>query len=104
MTVLYISEVTTDTDDLGRWVTTLTQEVMCKINNYEENIFLDTLRQLEETTECISYRNDNDTELEVWGNAVKKAMETVNSVAGHKLLAPVTEIYDGSLYRIEIEY
>ena len=104
MTVLYISEVTTDTDDLGRWVTTLTQEVMCKINNYEEKIFLDTLRQLDEGTGCISYRNSDDTELEVWGNAVKKAISTVNSVANHEVLAPVTEIYDGSLYRIEIEY
>lgn len=104
MTVLYISHMNVSTDDLGRYVTTLTQEVMVKINQTEENIFLDVLRQVDEQEGCIEYNNDLWEEIDCSGYGVTKAIETVNRLAGHTLIAPVTEISNNELYRIEIEH
>ena len=107
MTTLYISHMDVSVDNLGRLVTTLAQEIISKINEHEERIFIDTLCELdgeEGDGEFIQYHNDNYTELDVFGEAVNKAIDTVNSVAKHTLLAPVTEIKDDQLYRVEIEY
>ena len=106
MATLYISEVSTDTDDLGRWVTTLTQEVMVKVNQTEENLFVSTIRAIqeadEELTDC--YFNEDLTELEANGCVIEKAVETVNEAVGHSLIAPITDFEPTSIYRVEIEY
>ena len=104
MTVLYISHMNVSTDDLGRYVTILTQEVVVKINQTEENIFLDVLRQVDEQEGCIEYNNDLWEEIDCSGYGVNKAIETVNRLAGHTLIAPVTEISNNEIYRIEIEH
>ena len=106
MTVLYISELKVHQDDLGRYVTTLTQEVMVKVTQAEEDIFVDVLKQLDEQEDCIEYTNEgeNCTEIEARGYAVNKAIEVVNNVAKHTLLAPITKIEDDNLYRIEFEH
>lgn len=107
MTVLYISELKVHQDDLGRYVTTLTQEVMAKINANEERIFIDTLVELDSNEgdgEYIQYHRDDYSELDVQGIAIKKAMDTINSINKVIHLAPITEIHDNDLYRVEIEY
>ena len=106
MTTLYISHMKVHTDDLGRYVTTLTQEVMVKINQTEEDVFVDVLKQVDEQSGCedISYNNDNFTVIDVSGYAINKAIETVNNIAQHTLIAPVTEIKGKEMYRVEIEY
>ena len=104
MTVLYISHMNLHTDELGRYVTTLTQEVMVKVNQAEETMFLDTLRLIDDTEGCIEYNNDDWTEIDVSGYAVNKAIQCVNGLTGHTLIAPVTNISDNEIYRVEIEY
>ena len=107
MTVLYISHMKVEQDELGRWVTTLTQEIMCKINTYEERLFISTLAELdaeEGNGEYIEYHREDYSELDVKGIAVKKAIDTINSVNRVIHLAPITEIHDNALYRVEIEY
>lgn len=104
MTVLYISHMNVSQDDLGRYVTTLTQEVMVKINQTEEDIFLDVLRQVDEQEGCIEYNNDLWEEIDCSGYGVNKAIETVNNIAKHTLIAPVTEISNNEIYRIELEH
>ena len=104
MTVLYISHMNVSQDDLGRYVTTLTQEVMVKINQTEEDIFLDVLRQVDEQEGCIEYNNDLWEEIDCSGYGVNKAIETVNKLAGSNLINPVTSISNNELYRVEIEH
>lgn len=104
MTVLYISHMNVHTDDLGRYVTTLTQEVFVKVNQMEEDIFKNTLIEVDENEGCIEYHNDYYSEIDVSGNGVNKAIETVNKVAGHTLIAPVTSISNNEIYRVEFEY
>lgn len=103
MTILYISELKVHQDDLGRYVTTLTQEVMVKVNQAEETMFLDTLKFMDEGNDYIEY-NRNDEELDVLGVAVNKAIECVNGLTGHTLIAPITEIKNDQLYKVELEY
>ena len=106
MTILYISELKVHQDDLGRYITTLTQEVMVKVTQAEEDLFVATLDELDEQEDCIEYSNEgeNCTEIEAKGYAISKAMEVVNNVAKHTLLAPITKIEDDNLYRIEFEH
>ena len=107
MATLYISHMNVTTDHLNRFVTTLTQEILAKINEHEERIFIDTLCEIDrmdDDGEIIQYHNEDYTEIDVFGDAVKKAIDTVNSVAKHTLLAPITEIHENELYRIEFEH
>lgn len=104
MTTLYISELKVNQDDLGRYVTTLTQEVFVKVNQAEEDLFVATLDEVDENEGCIEYHNDYYSEIDVSGNGVNKAIETVNKVAGHTLIAPVTSISNNEIYRVEFEY
>lgn len=104
MTVLYISHMNLHQDELGRYVTTLTQEVMVKVNQAEETMFLDTLRLVDDTEGCIEYNNDDWTEIDVSGYAINKAIQCVNGLTGHTLIAPVTNISDNEIYRVEFEY
>lgn len=104
MTILYISELKVNQDDLGRYVTTLTQEVMVKVNQAEEDTFLDTLRLIDDTEGCIEYNNEDWNELDVSGYGVNKAIECVNGLTGHTLISPVTSIENNELYRIEFEH
>ena len=104
MTILYISDLKVHQDDLGRYVTTLTQEIMVKVNQAEEIMFLDTLKLMDDVEGCIEYNNDDWTEMDVMGYAVNRAIEGVNGLTGHTLIAPVTKIEDTNLYRIEFEH
>ena len=104
MTTLYISHIETHTDDLGRFVTTLTQEIMSKINEHEEQILLGVIKEMDEIEGVVECCNSDYTEFDVFGNAVKKAINTINAIAGVIYLAPITEINEGWLYRVEIEY
>ena len=106
MTILYISHMDIRTDDLNRFVTTLTQEVMVKINQAEEDLFVATLDEVDEQEECIEYTDEgeNCTTIEAKGYAINKAIEVVNSVAKHTLIAPITKIEDNNLYRVEFEH
>ena len=106
MTVLYISKNEWHTDELGRFITVLTQEVHSKINMNEEDIFLGVLRELddEHDNEVIEYHDDSWENLDVHGWAVNKAIEAVNKVAKRTILAPVTKIHEAGTYRIEIEH
>ena len=104
MTVLYISELKVHQDDLGRYVTTLTQEVFVKVNQVEEDLFKNTLIEVDENEGCIEYHNDYYSEIDVSGFGVNKAIETVNNVAGHTLIVPVTSISNNEIYRVEFEY
>ena len=106
MTVLYISQMNVSTDDLGRYVTTLTQEVMVKVNQAEEDLFVSTLDEVDEQEDCIEYSDEgeNCTTIEARGYAINKAIEVVNNVAKHALIAPITKIEDNNLYRIEFEH
>lgn len=106
MTILTISHMDTHTDKLSRVVTTLTQEVFVKVNQSEEDTFKSILRQVDEESGCedISYNNDDWTDVEVSGYAVNKAIETVNSIANHTLIAPITEIDDKGLYEVRFIY
>ena len=104
MTVLCISKMETFTDDLGRYVTTLTQEIMSKINEHEEQILVGTVQELHKQDGVMEYCNSNFTEFDVLGIAVNKAIENINNVAGVTYLAPTTEIKDDEIYRVEIEY
>ena len=104
MTILYISHIEVHTDNLGRYVTTLTQEVMSKINEHEEQIFLGIIKEIDEVEDVVEYHNSDYTEFDVLGSAVNKAISTVNEIAGVTYIAPVTEINNGWLYRVEIEY
>ena len=106
MTILVISHMDTHTDKLSRIVTTLTQEVFVKVNQAEEDIFVDVLKQVDEQSGCedISYNNYNWSDIEVSGYAVNKAIETINNIAGHTLIAPVTEINDKDMYEVRFIY
>ena len=106
MTVLYISDLKVHQDNLGRYVTTLTQEVMVKINQIEEDIFVSTLDEVDEQEDCIEYSDEgeNCTVIEAKGYAINKAIEVVNNVAKHTLIAPITKIENNNLYRIEFEH
>ena len=104
MTILYISELKVHQDDLGRYVTTLTQEVMVKVNQAEETMFLDTLRLIDDTEGCIEYNNEDWSELDVSGYGLNKAIECVNGLTGHTLISPVTSIENNELYRVELEH
>lgn len=104
MTALYISHVETHTDDFGRQFTILTQEIVSEINEYEEQIFLGVIKELDEKEGVVEYCNSDYTELNVFGNAVNRAISIVNSVAGVNLIAPIDEICNGWLYRVEIKY
>jgi hypothetical protein len=103
MTILSISELKVHQDDLGRYVTTLTQEVFVKVNQAEEDLFVATL---DEQEDCIEYSDEgeNCTTIEARGYAINKAIEVVNNVAEHTLIAPITEIENDNLYRIEFEH
>lgn len=106
MTILYISELKVHQDDLGRYVTTLTQEVFVKINQAEEDLFVAILDEVDEQEDCIEYSDEgeNCTTIEARGYAINKAIEVVNNVAKHTLIAPITKIEDNNLYRIEFEH
>ena len=106
MTTLYISDLKVHQDDLGRYVTTLTQEVFVKINQAEEDLFVATLDEVDEQEDCIEYSDEgeNCTTIEASGYAINKAIEVVNNVAKHTLIAPITKIEDDNLYRIEFEH
>lgn len=104
MTTLYVSKIETHTDDLGRFVTTLTQEIMSKINEHEEQILVGVIQELHEQDEVMEYCNSDFTEFDVLGVAVNKAINTINTIAGVTYLAPITEIKDDEMYRVEIEY
>ena len=104
MTVLYISHMNVSQDNLGRYVTTLTQEVMVKVNQAEETMFLDTLRLIDDTEGCIEYNNEDWSELDVSGYGLNKAIECVNGLTGHTLISPVTYIENNELYRVELEH
>lgn len=106
MTTLYISELKVHQDDLGRYVTTLTQEVFVKVNQAEEDLFVATLDEVDEQEGCIEYSNEgeNCTTIEASGYGVSKAIEVVNNVAKHTLIAPVTSISNNEIYRIEFEH
>ena len=104
MTTLYISKMETFTDDLGRYVTTLTQEIMSKINEHEEQLLVGTIQELNERDGVMEYCNSGFTEFDVLGVAVNKAINTINTIAGVTYLAPITEIKDDEMYRVEIEY
>ena len=104
MTTLYISKMETFTDDLGRYVTTLTQEIMSKINEHEEQLLVGTIQELNERDGVMEYCNSDFTEFDVLGVAVNKAINTINTIAGVTYLAPITEIKDDEMYRVEIEY
>ena len=102
MTTLYISHMAVNVDNLGRYVTTLTQEVMVKINQQEEDLFLSTIRAGDGIIGDVEYDN-NDT-LDVSGSLVDVAIKSVNNTVKHTLIAPITEIKDDQLYRIEFEH
>ena len=106
MTTLYISELKVHQDDLGRYITTLTQEVFIKINQAEEDLFVATLDEVDEQEGCIEYSNEgeNCTTIEARGYAINKAIEVLNNVAKHTLIAPVTSISNNEIYRIEFEH
>lgn len=104
MTTLNISHMKVHTDDLGRYVTTLTQEVMVKINQTEEDLFISVLKEIDEQDNCIEYHNEDYSEIDVSGYGVNKAIETINSIAKHTFIAPVTEISNNEIYRVDIEY
>lgn len=104
MAVLHISQMNVSQDDLGRYVTTLTQEVIVRVNQTEEDIFLDVLRQVNEQGGCIEYNNDLWEEIDCSGYGVNKAIETVNNVVEYALITPVTKISNNEIYRIEIEH
>lgn len=100
-TSIYIEHMNTHTDELGRFVTTLTQEICTNLNTYEEKIFKDTLCQIDEQVGCIEYHDDNYSHIECSGYGVQKAIDTVNSVASYKILVPVTSIKENKTYKIE---
>ena len=102
MTALYISKLDTTIDNLNRFVTTLTQEITASINEAEENLFISTLKAVDEREGCIEYHTDFFDNVETSGSSVNKAIEAVNNVAGHTLLAPVTKIEDNGIYKVEI--
>lgn len=104
MTILTISHMDTHTDELSRVVTTLTQEVFVKVNQSEEDLFKSTLIEVDENEGCIEYHNDGYSEIDVSGYGVSKAIDTVNSIANHTLIAPVTSISNNEIYRVEFEY
>ena len=104
MTTLYVSHVNVEQDNLGRWVTTLTQEIMTKINEHEEQILIGTIKEINEQEEVVAYCNDDYTEFDVLGSAINKAIQTINSIAGVTFIAPVTKIDEEELYKVEIEY
>ena len=106
MTVLTISHMDVSHDELGRVVTTLTLEVMIKVNQTEEDTFKSVLRQVDEESGCedISYNNDDFSDIEVSGYAVNKAIETINSIAEHTLIAPVTEVKNEDMYEVRFIY
>ena len=107
MTVLYISHMKVKQDELGRWVTTLTQEVMAKINPYAERTFINTLLQIDENEECIEFQREDYSELDVRGFAIQKAIDTVNGIGKLGEVAPIkpiTTIDKDAIYRVEIEY
>lgn len=104
MTTLYISKMETFTDDLGRFVTILTQEIMSKINEHEEQILVEVIQELHKQDGVMEYCNSNFTEFDVLGVAVNKAINIINTIAGVTYLAPITEIKDDEMYRVEIEY
>ena len=103
MATLYVSHLAVSQDELGRYITTLTQEIVSKINSHEEQILIRTLLELDEQEGCIEYHNNNYSELDVRGTAVQKAINVINKVAGQELLKPVTKIDSEALYRIEVE-
>ena len=104
MTTLEISHTKTSTDDLGRFVTTLTQEVFVKVNENEEDIIKKVLQQLDNSVGCIEYRNEDYSVIEASGYGVNKAIETVNSISGVKYIVPVTSIDKNEIYRVEFIY
>lgn len=104
MTTLFVEHMQTHTDDLGRFITTLTQEITVSVNSYEEKIFVDTLMQVDEQEGCIEYHNEDYSQLEVSGYGVNKAIKVINDIAGHTLLAPVTTIENNELYKVEFLY
>ena len=107
MTTLYVSKMEVNTDELGRYITTLTQEIFSKINENEEKIFRNVLIEVDSNEgngEYIEYHNDDYTIIDVKGVAIQKAIYTINSINKVIALAPITEIEDDSTYRVEIEY
>lgn len=105
MTTLYISKIEVHQDELGRYVTTLTQEVMVKVNVNEEQTFRDTMHLMDKGDEdLIEYESGDNSEYDVYGKAVNKAIQVVNDTVQHKLIAPITTIEDDSLYRVEFEW
>ena len=110
MAVLYISHMTVESDDLGRWVTTLTQEVQTSLSEYQAEAFLNSLILLDEqkgfinNDHCIEYHNDNYTILDVKGYAVEKAMDTVNGLSQRDFINFTTGVDKEAIYRVEIDY
>ena len=104
MTTLYVSHIETSTDELGRFVTTLTQEIYVKVNELEEDIFKDVIKQVNEAEGIIDFNTSDYSVIEVQGYAVQKAIDTVNKVAEHVLIAPVTKIEEDELYKVEFDY
>ena len=101
MVATIISHMDVNTDSLGRFVTTLTQEIVTSINQHEEKVFIDVLLQVDEQTGCIEYHNDDYSQIEVTGYGVEKAIETVNSIASYRVLNPTTSIDKEELYKVE---
>ena len=102
MTTLFISQVKTDIDELGRYTTLLTQEVCVTVTDFEVDVIKATIKRINQTKKGVDIRVKDYSIVEVEGYDLIGIIETANRISEIPFITPTTDIDEDKTYRIEI--
>ena len=102
MTTLFISQVTTGIDELGRYTTLLTQEVCTSITDFEEDILKAIIKRVNKTKKGIQAIVKDFSISIIEGYDLINIIDIANKISEIPFISPVTVIAEDSTYRIEI--
>jgi hypothetical protein len=102
MTTLFILQVTTGIDELGRYTTLLTQEVCTSITDFEEDILKAIIKRISKTKKGIQTIVKDFSISVIEGYDLVNIIDVANKISETPFITPVTAINEDNTYRVEI--